>query len=154
ELTILMPCLDEIETVGRCVEQARAYLERSGVAGEVLVVDNGSSDGSAEAAARAGARVVHERRRGYGNALRAGIGAAQGRFIVMGDADQSYDFSALDPFLEKLRGGADLVMGNRFAGGIAPDAMPALHRYIGNPVLSFVGRLFFNSPVGDFHCGL
>jgi glycosyltransferase involved in cell wall biosynthesis len=154
ELTILMACLDEVETVAMCVGKARTYLQRSGIAGEVLVVDNGSRDGSAEAATRAGARVVNERRRGYGNALRTGILAARGRYVIMGDADDSYDFLALDPFVEKLRAGIDLVMGNRFLGGIAPRAMPALHRYLGNPVLSGIGRLFFRSPVSDFHCGL
>jgi glycosyltransferase involved in cell wall biosynthesis len=154
ELTILMPCLDEGETLAACVAKARAFLERSGVAGEVLIADNGSSDGSPGIAERAGARVVHEIRKGYGSALRAGIAAARGRYIVMGDADDSYDFGALDPFLEALRGGADLVMGNRFKGGIAPRAMPPLHRYLGNPVLSGIGRLFFRSPIGDFHCGL
>lgn len=154
ELTILMPCLNEAETLGACIAKARAYLERSGVAGEVLIADNGSSDGSIEIAERAGARVVREQRKGYGSALRAGINAAHGRYIVMGDADDSYDFTALDPFLEALRGGADLVMGNRFKGGIAPNAMPALHRYLGNPVLTGIGRLFFRSPIGDFHCGL
>jgi glycosyltransferase involved in cell wall biosynthesis len=154
ELTILMACLDEVETVAMCVGKARTYLQRSGIAGEVLVVDNGSRDGSAEAATRAGARVVNERRRGYGNALRTGILAARGRYVIMGDADDSYDFLALDPFVEKLRAGIDLVMGNRFLGGIAPRAMPMLHRYLGNPVLSGIGRLFFRSPVSDFHCGL
>jgi hypothetical protein len=154
ELTILMPCLDEGETITACVIKAREYLRRSGTAGEVLVADNGSTDGSPERARAAGAQVVFERRRGYGNALRAGISAARGRYVIMGDADESYDFSALDPFLAELRAGADLVMGNRFLGGIAPRAMPALHRYLGNPVLTGVGRLFFRSPVGDFHCGL
>jgi glycosyltransferase involved in cell wall biosynthesis len=154
ELTILMPCLNEGETLATCIAKARAYLERSGVAGEVLIADNGSTDGSIEIAERAGARVVRESRKGYGSALRAGIGAARGRYIVMGDADDSYDFAALDPFVEALRGGADLVMGNRFKGGIAPQAMPPLHRYLGNPVLSGIGRLFFRSPIGDFHCGL
>jgi glycosyltransferase involved in cell wall biosynthesis len=154
ELTILMPCLNEGETLAVCVAKARAYLARSGVAGEVLIADNGSTDGSVEIAQRAGARVVHEKRKGYGSALRAGIAAARGRYIVMGDADDSYDFAALDPFVEALRGGADLVMGNRFKGGIAPKAMPPLHRYLGNPVLSGIGRLFFRSPIGDFHCGL
>ena len=154
ELTVLMPCLNEAETVARCIGRARAWFERSGVAGEVLVADNGSSDGSQAIAEKAGARVVQEARKGYGSALRAGIAAARGRYIVMGDADDSYDFGALDPFLEALRGGADLVMGNRFRGGIAPNAMPPLHRYLGNPVLTGIGRLFFRSPVGDFHCGL
>src|SRR6185369_17092347 len=119
-----------------------------------LVADNGSTDGSREIAEGAGARVIQEKRKGYGSALRAGIAAAHGRFVIMGDADDSYDFTALDPFVEALRGGADLVMGNRFKGGIAPQAMPPLHRYLGNPVLSGIGRLFFPSPIGDFHCGL
>lgn len=149
-----MPCLNEARTVGRCVQAARAFIARAGVKGEVLVADNGSDDGSPALAQAAGARVVHVARRGYGAALQAGIEAAQGRFVVMGDADDSYDFSQLDAFLERLRAGADLVMGNRFRGGIAPGAMPALHRYLGNPVLSFVGRLFFRVPIGDFHCGL
>jgi len=154
ELTVLMPCLDEAETIGACVSKAAAYLQRSGVHGEVLVVDNGSSDGSPEIARRAGARVAEEPRRGYGNALRAGILAARGRYVIMGDADESYDFTALEPFVARLRDGVELVMGNRFQGGIAPGAMPPLHRYLGNPVLSGIGRLFFSSPVGDFHCGL
>ncbi len=154
ELTILMPCLNEGETIVTCIAKAHAYLERSRVRGEVLIADNGSSDGSPALAERAGARVIQENRRGYGNALRAGIAAARGRFVIMGDADESYDFTALDPFVAALREGADLVMGNRFQGGIAPQAMPPLHRYLGNPVLSGIGRLFFHSPVGDFHCGL
>ena len=154
ELTILMPCLNEGETLATCIAKARAFLERSGVDGEVLIADNGSSDGSPALAERAGARVIREQRPGYGSALRAGIAAARGRFIIMGDADDSYDFTALDPFLAALRDGADLVMGNRFKGGIAPQAMPPLHRYLGNPVLSGIGRLFFRSPIGDFHCGL
>lgn len=154
ELTILMPCLNEGETLAACIAKARGFLERSGVAGEVLVADNGSTDGSVGIAERAGARVIREHRKGYGSALRAGIAAARGRYVIMGDADDSYDFAALDPFLDALRNGADLVVGNRFRGGIAPRAMPALHRYLGNPVLSSVGRLFFRSPVGDFHCGL
>lgn len=154
ELTILMPCLDEAETVAVCVAKARAYLQRSAISGEVLVVDNGSVDGSPRIAELAGARVILEHRSGYGNALRAGIVAARGSYVIMGDADDSYDFTALDPFVSSLRGGADLVMGNRFLGGIAPQAMPALHRYLGNPLLSGIGRLFFRSLVGDFHCGL
>jgi hypothetical protein len=154
ELTILMPCLDEAETVGTCVRKACAFLARAGIDGEVLVADNGSTDGSPELAREAGASVVAVEARGYGNALRAGITAARGRFVIMGDADDSYDFSELDGFVARLRAGDDLVMGNRFAGGIEPGAMPPLHRYLGNPVLSFVGRLFFKAPVGDFHCGL
>jgi Glycosyl transferase family 2 len=154
ELTVLMPCLNEAETVGRCVAKAADFLARSGIAGEVLVADNGSTDGSQELARAAGARVVDVPERGYGAALIAGIGAARGRFIVMGDADDSYDFGDLFLFVEELRNGADLVMGNRFKGGIRPGAMPALHRYLGNPVLSFVGRLLFRTHVGDFHCGL
>jgi glycosyltransferase involved in cell wall biosynthesis len=154
ELTVLMPCLDEAETIGACVSKAASFLQRSGIRGEVLVADNGSTDDSREIACRAGARVVEERRRGYGSALQAGILAARGRFVIMGDADESYDFAALDPFVQSLRDGAELVMGNRFQGGIAPGAMPPMHRYLGNPVLSGIGRLFFSSPVGDFHCGL
>jgi glycosyltransferase involved in cell wall biosynthesis len=154
ELTILMPCLNEAKTVEACTLAAGRFLARAGVIGEVLVADNGSTDGSAEIAAAAGARVVHVPTRGYGSALMAGIGAAKGRYIIMGDADCSYDFANLDAFAERLRVGADLVMGNRFKGGIAPGAMPFLHRYLGNPVLSFVGRLFFRTPIGDFHCGL
>lgn len=154
ELSVVMPCLNEAETVSICVTKARQFMDEHGVDGEVVVADNGSSDGSQLLAEAAGAVVVDAVDRGYGNALMAGIRAAHGRFVVMGDADDSYDFSALLPFLAKLREGADLVMGNRFQGGIAPGAMPALHRYVGNPVLSFMGRLFFGSHVGDFHCGL
>jgi glycosyltransferase involved in cell wall biosynthesis len=154
ELTILMPCLDEAETLATCIRKARAFLATSGVQGEVLVADNGSVDGSQRIAVEEGARVIHVAQRGYGAALRAGVLAADGRFVVMGDADDSYDFSRLMPFLDALRGGSDLVMGNRFRGGIAPGAMPFLHRYLGNPVLSFLGRLFFGVKVRDFHCGL
>jgi hypothetical protein len=154
ELTILMPCLNEAETVATCIRKARGFLERSGLAGEVLVADNGSTDGSIELARRAGARVVRIAHRGYGNALLGGIRAAQGRFVIMADADDSYDFSQLDLFVERLRAGNSLVMGHRFRGGILPGAMPLLHRYLGNPVLSFAGRLFFSSRIGDFHCGL
>jgi hypothetical protein len=154
ELSVLMPCLNEAETVASCVRKARGFLVEHGIDGEVVVADNGSTDGSQALAAAAGARVVPIAMRGYGNALRGGIEAARGQFVIMGDADDSYDFTALMPFLERLRNGDDLVMGNRFKGGIAPGAMPPLHRYLGNPVLSFIGRLFFNSKVGDFHCGL
>jgi glycosyltransferase involved in cell wall biosynthesis len=154
ELTILMPCLNEAETLGACVEKARGFLDRAGVAGEVLVADNGSSDGSRAIAESRGARVVAVAERGYGAALRGGIAAARGRFIIMADADDSYDFSQLDDFLKELRNGADLVMGNRFRGGIRKGAMPWLHRRLGNPVLSFIGRLLYRIPVSDFHCGL
>ena len=154
ELTVLMPCLNEARTVATCVKAARAYMDESGIQGEVLVADNGSTDGSVEVAEMAGARVVRVPTRGYGAALMDGISAARGRYVVMGDADCSYDFSRLDGYVERLRAGADLVMGNRFQGGIEPGAMPALHRYLGNPVLSFIGRLFFRTKIGDFHCGL
>jgi glycosyltransferase involved in cell wall biosynthesis len=149
-----MPCLDEAETVATCVGKARGWIEARGVSGEVVVADNGSTDGSQDLASKAGARVVPVKARGYGAALAGGIAAARGRYVIMADADDSYDFSRLDAFLEKLRAGSQLVMGNRFAGGIAPGAMPPLHRYLGNPVLTFIGRLFFHSPCSDFHCGL
>lgn len=154
ELTILMPCLDEAETIETCVRKARQFLERSGVTGEVLVADNGSSDGSRSLAEAAGARVVDVPSRGYGAAIAGGLDRARGTYVIVGDADDSYDFSRLDSFVSKLREGNDLVIGNRFQGSIAPGAMPALHRYLGNPVLSFIGRLFFSVPIGDFHCGL
>lgn len=154
ELSVVMPCLNEAETVATCVMKAIDFLTAHGVAGEVIVADNGSTDGSRGLAEAAGARVVAVAERGYGSALIGGIQVARGRYVIMGDADDSYDFTALTPFLERLRGGADLVMGNRFRGGIAPGAMPLLHRYIGNPVLSFIGRLFFRSHIGDFHSGL
>lgn len=149
-----MPCLNEAATLPVCIQKARAFLERAGVAGEVLVSDNGSTDGSQAIAEAHGARVVHAPQRGYGAALMNGIAQARGRYVVMGDADDSYDFSRLDAYLAALRSGAELVMGNRFQGGIAPGAMPFLHRYLGNPVLSFIGRLFFRVPIRDFHCGL
>jgi len=154
ELTILMPCLNEAATVARCIAKARSFLARSGVEGEVVVADNGSTDGSAEIATQAGARVIKVAERGYGAALAAGIAAARGRYVIMGDADDSYDFASLHDFVEKLRQGYLLVIGNRFRGGIRAGAMPWLHRYIGNPVLSFIGRLLFRTPVRDFHCGL
>lgn len=154
ELTILMPCLNEAETLATCIEKARHFLDRAGIVGEVLISDNGSTDGSQAIAETHGARVVTAAQRGYGAALATGIADARGRFVIMGDADDSYDFANLDAFVEALRNGADLVMGNRFAGGIAPGAMPWHHRYIGNPILSFLGRLFFKTPIRDFHCGL
>lgn len=154
ELTILMPCLNEAETLAACIRKAKRYLRESRIAGEILVADNGSTDGSQALARRNRARVVRVAEKGYGNALLRGIAAARGRYVIMGDADDSYDFYRLDAFVKELRAGADLVMGNRFQGGIAPGAMPWLHRYLGNPVLSALGRLFFHSRVGDFQCGL
>jgi hypothetical protein len=154
EVSVVMPCLNEAQTVGTCVTKAVATLKRLGVAGEVVIADNGSTDGSQDLARAAGARVIHAERRGYGAALQAGIAAARGRFIIMGDADDSYDFTALEPFIERLRAGDDLVMGNRFKGGIRPGAMPWHHRYIGNPVLSGILNLFFRTPIKDAHCGL
>jgi hypothetical protein len=154
ELTILMPCLNEAETVATCVHKARGFLERTGIEGEVLVADNGSTDGSPALAREAGARVVHIAEKGYGSALRGGMDAAVGRLLIMADADDSYDFSQLDAFVDGLRAGYTMVIGHRFRGGIRPGAMPLLHRYLGNPVLSFAGRLLFSSRIGDFHCGL
>ena len=154
ELTILMPCLNEARTLPVCIRNAAAYIERTGIDAEILISDNGSSDGSQDIARQHGARVVCAPERGYGAALIAGIASARGQFVIMADADDSYDFSQLDAFVEALRGGADLVMGNRFKGGIAPGAMPPLHRYLGNPVLSMLGRIFFRVDIGDFHCGL
>jgi hypothetical protein len=154
ELTVVMPCLNEAETVATCVRKAVKFLADSGVSGEVVVADNGSTDGSRELAAEAGARVVPVSDKGYGNALMGGIVAARGEYVIMGDADDTYDFGNLMPFVTELRNGADLVMGNRFKGGIEPGAMPRLHRYLGTPVLSFIGRLFFRSSIGDFNCGL
>jgi len=149
-----MPCLNEAETLQTCIRKARACIERLGLAAEILVADNGSTDGSLRIAHEEGARVIHVAVRGYGAALYHGFLAARGRYVIMGDADDSYDFSRLDSFVEKMRDGADLVMGNRFLGGVRPGAMPWMNRYIGNPVLSAIGRLFFHSPAGDFHCGL
>jgi hypothetical protein len=154
ELTVLMPCLDEAETLERCIRKAQGFIRAKAIEGEIVVADNGSTDGSPAIAEQCGARLVSVATRGYGAALRGGIEAARGRYIIMADADDSYDFSALEPFLDKLRAGCDLVMGNRFKGGVAPGAMPPLHRYFGNPLLTVVGRLFFRSPCGDFHCGL
>lgn len=154
ELTILMPCLNEAETLTVCIAKARGFIQRTGISGEVLIADNGSTDGSQAIAEREGARVVEVAEKGYGAALAGGIEAARGRYVIMGDADDSYDFANLDGFLDRLREGNVLVMGNRFKGGIAPGAMPWHHKYIGNPVLSFLGRLFFRTQASDFHCGL
>jgi glycosyltransferase involved in cell wall biosynthesis len=154
EVSVVMPCLNEAETLESCVRKAQRALEQESLAGEVIVADNGSTDGSVAIAERLGAKVVHVPEKGYGHALMGGIGAASGKYIVMGDADDSYDFGQLPLFVEQLRGGADLVMGNRFLGGIQKGAMPYLHRYFGNPLLTGIGRLFFRSPVGDFYCGI
>jgi glycosyltransferase involved in cell wall biosynthesis len=154
EVSVVLPCLDEAETLATCIRKATQSMAQIGVRGEVVVADNGSTDGSQEIARQHGARVVDVPVRGYGAALRAGIAQARGRFVIMADADDSYALEDLRPFIEALRGGADLVMGNRFAGGIAPGAMPFLHRYLGNPVLSWLGRLFFRIPTHDFHCGM
>jgi glycosyltransferase involved in cell wall biosynthesis len=155
EVSIVMPCLNEARTLATCIHKAQLFLKEHGISGEVIVADNGSTDGSIEIAENLNARVVRATVRGYGAALSAGINAAKGKYVIMGDSDQSYDFSALSPFIEKLREGYDLVMGNRFRGGIAPNAMPPLHRYFGNPLLTAIGRLFFScTQCGDFYCGL
>ena len=154
ELTVVMPCLNEAETLAVCVDKALAALAANGIAGEVVIADNGSTDGSQAIAVEHGARVVPVPVRGYGAALNAGILAARGKYVLMGDADDSYEFAHIPRFLKALRGGADLVMGNRFKGGIGPKAMPPLHKYLGNPVLSFLGRALFHAPIGDFHCGM
>ena len=155
ELSIVMPCLNEARTLQQCIAKAQSFLNRHGITGEIIVADNGSSDGSIQLATNSGARIVEVDTAGYGAALLGGIDAAQGKYVIMGDSDGSYDFSALSAFVEKLRAGYDLVVGNRFLGGIVPGAMPALHRYLGNPLLSAVGRLFFScKECGDFYCGL
>jgi hypothetical protein len=149
-----MPCLNEAETLAVCIEKAHLFIKQHNIDAEVVIADNGSTDGSIDIAESLGARVVHVSIRGYGAALQKGIEKARGEYVIMGDSDDSYDFSKLMAYLEQLRGGYDLVMGNRFKGEIAHGAMPFLHKYLGNPVLSFLGRLFFKIPVGDFHCGL
>lgn len=154
ELTILMPCLNEELTLGICIKKAKKSLEENNIRGEIVIGDNGSTDGSIEIAEALGARVIRIPEKGYGSALIGGINAAQGKYVIMGDSDDSYDFSRIMLHVEKLREGYDLVMGNRFKGGIEKGAMPFLHRYLGNPVLTFVGRLFFNTSIRDFHCGL
>lgn len=154
EFSIVMPCLNESETLAICIKKANEFFVTNAINGEVIIADNGSSDGSQEIALNHGAIVISIVNKGYGNALKGGFESASGKYIIMGDADNSYDFSNLSPFVEKLREEADLVIGNRFKGGIKKGAMPFLHKYIGNPVLSFLGRLFFKSSIGDFHCGL
>ena len=149
-----MPNLNEAETIATCIDKAKSFLENSGVSGEIVVADNGSTDGSQDIASENGARVILVPSKGYGEALIAGINASRGQFVIMGDADDSYDFSNLMPFIIELRKGAELVIGNRFKGGISKNAMPPLHRYLGNPVLSLIGRVFYRTSVGDFHCGL
>ena len=154
EVSIIMPCLNEAETLETCIKKAQWFIAENDIAGEVIIADNGSNDGSQEIARRLNARVVNVPAKGYGSALKGGIAAARGKYIIMGDADDSYDFSSLNPFVRKLRNGYDLVMGNRFKGGIESGAMPFLHRYLGNPVLTGIGKLLFGSPCNDFHCGL
>ena len=154
EVSIIMPCLNEAETLETCIKKAQRFITENDLAGEVIIADNGSDDGSQEIARRLNARVVNIPTKGYGSALKGGIEAAKGKYIIMGDADDSYDFSNLNPFVRKLRNGYDLVMGNRFKGGIESGAMPFLHRYLGNPVLTGIGKLLFGSPCDDFHCGL
>jgi glycosyltransferase involved in cell wall biosynthesis len=154
ELSIVMPCLNEAETLAICISKAQSFLTNNTIIGEIIIADNGSTDGSINIALSHKARVVNVAKKGYGSALKAGIEAANGSYIIMGDADDSYDFTNLMPYVSALREGHDLVMGNRFKGGIAKGAMPFLHKYLGNPVLSFIGRLFFNINIRDFHCGL
>lgn len=154
ELSIVMPCLNEAETLETCIRKAQGFLTQHNIEGEIIIADNGSTDGSQAISERLGARLVPVKDKGYGNALMGGIRAAHGRYIIMGDADDSYDFTDLMPFVEKLREGHDLVMGNRFKGGIKPGAMPPLHYYLGNPVLTGIARLFYCREVGDYHCGL
>lgn len=154
ELTVLMPCLNESESIAFCIEEVKEYIRRAGIQAEILIADNGSTDRSREIAAHCGARVVTVLQKGYGNALIGGIRASQGRYIIMGDCDGSYDFSNLDLLLQKLREGYSLVVGNRYLGGIEKGAMPFLHRYVGVPILSLLGRWRYKVKVGDFHCGL
>lgn len=154
EFTILMPCLDEERTVGECVLEAKKYVQEKGLQAEILVVDNGSTDHSYEIAKRCGARVISVAEKGYGNALIGGIYAARGKYVIMGDCDQSYDFYHLDNFVEKLREGYQFVNGNRFLGGIEKGAMPVSHRYFGVPLLSLIGRIRYGTFIGDFHCGI
>ena len=154
EVSIVMPCLNEAETLAACIQKAQSAIEQDGLSAEIIIADNGSTDGSQSIAKELGARLVPVAKKGYGSALIGGIEAARGEFVIMGDADDSYDFTAIAPLIAKLRDGYELVVGNRFRGGIERDAMPWLHRWIGNPVLTFISRVFFHTPVGDMHCGL
>lgn len=154
KLTILMPCLNEEETIGICIEKAQKYLEKNKISGEILIVDNGSTDKSVEISKKMGARVVKEENKGYGSALIKGTNSARGKYVIMGDSDDSYNFEELDNFITKLNEGYDLVMGNRFSGKIEKGAMSFSHRYIGNPILSGIGKIIYKTNIGDFHCGL
>jgi len=154
EVSVVMPCLNEAKTLAACIEQIQTTFREYNISGEIIVADNGSNDGSPAIAERSGARLVPVSSRGYGSALAGGISAAAGKFVIIGDSDCSYDFGHIPRLLEKLREGNDLVMGNRFQGGIRPGAMSGLHKYVGNPILTGIGRLFFKAPCGDFHCGL
>jgi glycosyltransferase involved in cell wall biosynthesis len=154
EVSIVMPCLNEAETLAACIQKAQSAIEKDGLSAEIIVADNGSTDGSQAIAKELGARLIPVERKGYGSALIGGIEAARGELVIMGDADDSYDFTAIAPLIARLRDGCDLVVGNRFLGGIEPGAMPWSHRWIGNPVLTFISRVFFHTPVGDAHCGL
>jgi glycosyltransferase involved in cell wall biosynthesis len=153
-VTLLMPCLNEAETLETCITKAKNGLDAAGVPGEILIADNGSSDGSQEIAVRNGARVVNVPRRGYGAALAAGIQAAQGKYVIMGDADDSYDWSSIKPFVDKLQEGYPMVMGTRLRGKILPGAMPPLHRWLGNPMLTAIGNILFRTHISDYHCGM
>jgi glycosyltransferase involved in cell wall biosynthesis len=154
ELTVLIPCLNEEKTIGKCITKAMKCMEEYHISGEVLIADNGSNDRSIEIARELGARIVNVKQKGYGAALIGGIKAAQGKYCIMGDADDSYDFSLLMPYLDRLRAGYDLVMGNRFKGGIQHGAMPFLHHYLGTPVISFIGRTLYHNDIGDYNCGM
>ncbi len=154
ELTILMPCLNEAKTLKICIDKAKTFLETNNIDGEILIADNCSTDDSKNIALNAGAKVIDVKEKGYGSALISGCNAANGKYVIMGDSDDSYDFLNLMPFIEKLRDGYDLVMGNRFEGGIENGAMPPLHKYIGNPILSWIGRVLYHTNIKDFHCGL
>jgi hypothetical protein len=154
DVSVVLPCLNEAQTLAACIERVQSTVQAHGITAEVIVADNGSQDGSPEIADKLDARVIHVPQKGYGSALRGGIAAAKGKYVIMGDSDCSYDFGDIPKFLDELRAGSELVIGNRFRGGIHAKAMPLLHRYVGNPVLSFIGRLFFKAPCSDFHCGL
>jgi len=154
EISIVIPCLNEVRTIAVCIQKSKQAFLNLQVSGEIIVADNGSKDGSIDEAKKAGARVVHVAASGYGAAIQGGVSQSLGTFIIIGDADDSYNFLEIKPFIESWKSGADFVLGNRFIGGIEKDAMPFLHRYVGNPVLSFIGRLFFQNQFGDFHCGM